>query len=122
MHTLVGVLFLALVAFVLSEWNVTADLWWLPILYASIALHEMGHLIAGKLVGMEAGGVVVGGLMIFQIERALALSFGLPTLAFLARKEQGSGLTLHISAKMEGYRDECREALNGSSSEVAARP
>ncbi|HWD00045.1 MAG TPA: hypothetical protein VG456_24970 [Candidatus Sulfopaludibacter sp.] len=41
-------------------------LWWFPVLYASIAVHEVGHLVAGKLVGMESGGLVIGGLMILK--------------------------------------------------------
>jgi hypothetical protein len=40
--------------------------WWLPLLYLSIAIHEIGHLIAAKLVGMESGGLAIGGLMIFK--------------------------------------------------------
>jgi len=40
--------------------------WWFPLLYLSIAIHEIGHLIAGRLVGMESGGLVVGGLMILK--------------------------------------------------------
>jgi hypothetical protein len=47
--------------------SVTMDpLWWFPILYASVAVHEIGHLVAAKLCGMEAGGIVVGGLMILR--------------------------------------------------------
>jgi hypothetical protein len=40
--------------------------WWFPLLYLSIALHEIGHLIAAKLVGMESGGLVIGGLVILK--------------------------------------------------------
>jgi hypothetical protein len=40
--------------------------WAFPILYLSIAFHEVGHLVAGKLVGMKSGGLVVGGLMILK--------------------------------------------------------
>src|ERR1017187_3694112 len=40
--------------------------WWFPLLYASIAFHEVGHLAAAKIVGMEAGGIAVGGLLIFK--------------------------------------------------------
>src|SRR5215469_7757521 len=43
------------------------DPWWaLPMLYASVAAHEVGHLLAAKLVGMEPGGIVIGGLMILR--------------------------------------------------------
>ena len=65
MHTVVATLFVMVVLFVLLESHVTG-FWWFPLLYASIALHEVGHLIAGKLVGMEAGGIVVGGLMLLK--------------------------------------------------------
>jgi hypothetical protein len=41
-------------------------LWALPLLYASVAIHEAGHLLGAKLVGMEAGGVVIGGLMFLR--------------------------------------------------------
>src|SRR5215469_371416 len=40
--------------------------WWLPILYLSIAIHELGHLGAAKLVGMDAGGIAVGGFLLFK--------------------------------------------------------
>jgi len=56
--TLIG---LALMRFVSLD-----SRWWFPALYLSIAVHEVGHLAAAKLVGMEAGGIVVGGLMIFK--------------------------------------------------------
>ena len=48
---------------------------WLPpinglavliLLYPVIAIHEAGHLIAGKLVGMAPGGVLVGGFYFFR--------------------------------------------------------
>jgi peptidase M50-like protein len=43
------------------------DLWWaLPMLYASVAVHEVGHLLAARLVGMEMGGIAIGGLMILR--------------------------------------------------------
>ncbi|HKE28445.1 MAG TPA: M50 family metallopeptidase [Bryobacteraceae bacterium] len=41
-------------------------LWALPMLYAGVAVHEVGHLLAARLVGMEAGGLVIGGLMILR--------------------------------------------------------
>jgi hypothetical protein len=36
---------------------------WLPAIYIGIALHELGHLFAGKLAGMEPGGLYVGGFL-----------------------------------------------------------
>ncbi len=46
----------------LLAWNWPAfnGLLILPGLLLSIALHETGHLIAGKLVGLEAGGISIG--------------------------------------------------------------
>jgi hypothetical protein len=32
----------------------------LPGLYAAIAFHEAGHLLAGSMVGLDAGGISVG--------------------------------------------------------------
>jgi hypothetical protein len=39
---------------------------WLPAIYVGIAIHEIGHLLAGKLVGMEPGGISVGGFRFFK--------------------------------------------------------
>jgi hypothetical protein len=38
----------------------------LPALYVTIAVHEFGHLLAGRIVGMRPGAVVVGGIIIFK--------------------------------------------------------
>src|SRR5947199_3259853 len=32
-----------------------------PLLYAAVAFHEVGHLLAAKLVGIDNGGIAVGG-------------------------------------------------------------
>src|SRR5207248_2326780 len=37
-----------------------------PAFYIAIAVHEAGHLIAGKLNGMSAGGVAIGGFQFFR--------------------------------------------------------
>lgn len=37
-----------------------------PALYVAIAFHEIGHLVAGSLVGMPPGALVIGGLVIFK--------------------------------------------------------
>ena len=34
---------------------------WFPAMYIVIGIHELGHLIAGQLVGMAPGGLVIGG-------------------------------------------------------------
>jgi hypothetical protein len=36
----------------------------LPALYVAILIHELGHLAAGVMVGMNPGGICVGGLML----------------------------------------------------------
>jgi Peptidase family M50 len=43
----------------LGDWHLPpfGGLWLIPALYVSIAIHELGHLIAGKLAGVKAGGV-----------------------------------------------------------------
>lgn len=38
----------------------------LPALILSVAVHEIGHLVAGKLVGMRVGGVMICGLTIIK--------------------------------------------------------
>jgi hypothetical protein len=38
----------------------------LPALYVARAVHELGHLIAAKLAGMNAGGISVGGLVLMK--------------------------------------------------------
>ncbi len=58
---------------------------WVPALFLSVAVHEIGHLVAGKLVGMNPGGIVVCGFMIlrsgpgwrFQFDWRRVLSGGL---------------------------------------------
>jgi hypothetical protein len=37
-----------------------------PALYVAIAIHEVGHLVAGKIVGMPPGALVIGGIVIFK--------------------------------------------------------
>ncbi|HEV8413972.1 MAG TPA: M50 family metallopeptidase [Bryobacteraceae bacterium] len=39
---------------------------WIPAIYVAIAIHEIGHLFAGKLVGMDPGGISVGGFRFFK--------------------------------------------------------
>ena len=37
-----------------------------PALYVTIAVHEVGHLLAGRIVGMHPGGIVIGGIAFFK--------------------------------------------------------
>jgi Peptidase family M50 len=59
-------LFSAVAVIIIARWIPVDSLWWFPVLYVSIAFHEIGHLVAGKLAGMKAGGIVVGGLMLLR--------------------------------------------------------
>ena len=36
---------------------------WIPLLYIAISIHELGHLLAGKMTCMASGGIVVGGFV-----------------------------------------------------------
>ena len=38
----------------------------LPALYVAVAVHEFGHLVAGRFTGMESGGVRIGGFAMFR--------------------------------------------------------
>jgi hypothetical protein len=38
----------------------------LPALYVTVAIHELGHLFAGRTVGMRPGAIVIGGVVIFK--------------------------------------------------------
>ena len=56
----------------------------LPAVYLAIAFHEIGHLLAGKLVGLNTGGISVGAFVllrsgknwVFRFDRDLWLSGG----------------------------------------------
>ena len=45
------------------HWPACNGLMVLPALYVAIAIHELGHLIAGRIVGLDAGGISVGALV-----------------------------------------------------------
>jgi hypothetical protein len=44
-------------------WPAFNGLLFLLFFYLSIAVHEVGHLVAGKLAGMEPGGISIGGFI-----------------------------------------------------------
>ncbi len=60
----------------------------LPAIYISIAVHELGHLLAGAITGMKPGALVVGGIVImnsgdhwsvrFDFKRILGGGFMMP--------------------------------------------
>jgi hypothetical protein len=47
----------------------------LPALYVTIAFHEVGHLFAGRVVGMRPGGIVIGGIAVFKSGRRWLIRF-----------------------------------------------
>jgi len=46
-----------------------------PAMYVAIAVHEAGHLIAGMIVDMPPGAVVIGGIVIFKSGRNWRVRF-----------------------------------------------
>jgi hypothetical protein len=48
------------------SWPRFNGLFLLPAFYVVIAVHEVGHLIAAKLTGMDVGGIVIGGFRILK--------------------------------------------------------
>src|ERR1700733_5014260 len=101
-------LFSAIAVIIIVRWIPVDGLWWFPVLYASVAFHEIGHLVAGKLVGMKAGGIVVGGLMLlrsgdrwrFRFDYRLLLSGGPLATILLAGV---SGVFLWRSGSAAGW-------------------
>lgn len=65
---LVTAIFLApfLAGLITSRAPACNGLLWLPAIYIGIAIHEIGHLLAGKLAGMEPGGINVGGFQLLK--------------------------------------------------------
>lgn len=61
------------------HWPAFNGLLFFPALYVAIAFHEIGHLIAGKLAGLDTGGISVGPFLVaksgknwvFRFERRL---------------------------------------------------
>lgn len=39
---------------------------WIPAVYIAVAVHELGHLLAGKMAGMAPGGLIVGGFVMMK--------------------------------------------------------
>ncbi len=46
----------------------------LPAVYLAIAFHEIGHLLAGKLVGLNTGGISVGAFVLLRSGKKLGVS------------------------------------------------
>jgi Peptidase family M50 len=43
-----------------------AMVWWIPGFYVAIAIHELGHFVAARLAGMQAGGMAIGGFCLMK--------------------------------------------------------
>ncbi len=56
------------------HWPPFNGLLFIPALYVAIALHEMAHLVAAKMVGLEAGGISVGAFVFYQVWQELGVS------------------------------------------------
>jgi Peptidase family M50 len=52
----------------------------IPALYVAIAVHEVGHLVVGSLVGMPPGALVIGGIVIFKSGQRWIIRFDLERL------------------------------------------
>ncbi len=65
---LISAIFLApfLAGLMTSRAPACNGLLWLPAIYLAIAIHEIGHLTAGKLAGMEPGGINIGGFQLLK--------------------------------------------------------
>ena len=60
------IVFAAAIVLAVLRWNLHIDLWWIPLVYVGVTIHELGHLVAGKLVGLNPAAIMVGGLSIFK--------------------------------------------------------
>src|SRR6266404_4460709 len=47
----------------------------LPALYVAIAIHEAGHLLVGRIVGMPPGTLIIGGIHIFRSGQRWSIRF-----------------------------------------------
>lgn len=56
-------------------WPACNGLLLIPALYVGIAIHELGHLVAGRLVGLNAGGISVGPFVFAQSGKNWVIRF-----------------------------------------------
>jgi hypothetical protein len=64
----------------------------IPALYVAIAVHELGHLLAGRIVGIRPGGLVIGGFSIVKSGRH-------HTVRFDFRRILGGGMAMFLTRK-----------------------
>lgn len=67
-------------------------LYWIPALYLAVAVHELGHLTAGAIVGMKPGGLVIGGLTIMKSGDRYSVRFDFKRII-------GGGMALPLTQK-----------------------
>lgn len=63
-----------------------------PALYVAVAVHELGHLLAGRIVGMKPGGLVIGGFSIVKSGRHHSVRFDY-------RRIMGGGMAMFLTTK-----------------------
>jgi hypothetical protein len=63
-----------------------------PALYVAVAIHEVGYLLAGLIVGMKPGGLVVGGFSIVKSGRHHSVRFDY-------RRILGGGMAMFLTTK-----------------------
>lgn len=57
------------------HWPAFNGLLFFPVLYVVIAVHELGHLVASRLVGLRSGGIAVGGFFLLKSGRNWTFRF-----------------------------------------------
>ena len=65
----------------------------IPLLYAAVAIHEFGHLLAGKMVGMAPGGLAIGGFVMMKSDRGWTFRFD--------RRFLAGGMAMPVPARGE---------------------
>jgi hypothetical protein len=79
-----------------------------PALYVTVAVHEMGHLLAGRIVGMRPGAIVIGGIVVFKSGQRWLFRFNYRRM-FLWRACEGASSKGRFSARALRM-DDCRPA------------
>jgi membrane-associated protease RseP (regulator of RpoE activity) len=55
-----------------TRWN---GFLFLPALYVTVTIHELGHLLAGRIEGMRPGAIVIGGIVMFKSGKRWLIRF-----------------------------------------------
>ena len=65
---------------------------WLPFLYVAVAIHELAHLVVGKVTGMAPGGIIIGGFIAMKSGSRWKVRFD-------PRRIFGGGLAIPLPSK-----------------------